>query len=67
MRKARDERKCLLPAGAHLMVQNGAEVYSGDIAAVLDLGNPMFAAADRLTAKLSSRILKLAGGMEWQR
>src|SRR6202140_3910355 len=32
-KKAGDERKYLLPTGAHLMVQNGAEVYPGDIVA----------------------------------
>ncbi|HLJ73176.1 MAG TPA: DNA-directed RNA polymerase subunit beta', partial [Thermoanaerobaculia bacterium] len=32
-RKAGDERKYLLPTGAHLMVQNGVEVYPGDIIA----------------------------------
>ncbi|PYQ33350.1 MAG: DNA-directed RNA polymerase subunit beta' [Acidobacteria bacterium] len=32
-KKAGDERKYLLPTGAHLMVQNGVEVYPGDIVA----------------------------------
>ncbi len=32
-RKSGDERKYLLPTGAHLMVQNGVEVYPGDIVA----------------------------------
>jgi len=32
-KKAGEERKYLLPTGAHLMVQNGVEVYPGDIVA----------------------------------
>src|SRR3954447_26026140 len=32
-KKAGEERRYLLPTGAHLMVQNGAEVYPGDIIA----------------------------------
>src|SRR5438270_5038447 len=32
-KKAGDERKYLLPTGAHLMAQNGVEVYPGDIVA----------------------------------
>src|SRR5438874_3315041 len=32
-KKASDERKYLLPTGAHLMVQSGVEVYPGDIIA----------------------------------
>src|SRR5206468_8713737 len=32
-KKSGDERKYLLPTGAHLMVQNGTEVYPGDIVA----------------------------------
>ena len=32
-RKAGEERRYLLPTGAHLMVQNGVEVYPGDIIA----------------------------------
>src|SRR5688572_30089908 len=32
-RKGSEERKYLLPTGAHVMVQNGTEVYPGDILA----------------------------------